>query len=556
MNKYFHFNERTLKWLFIAAAVVLGAIQAWTGRYAMNPDGISYLDVGDAFLRGDWRSGINAHWSPFYALLLSTPLFLFSISPYGEFAFVHLVNFFIYLAALAAFDFLLRALIDSREENFRTPLLIFGYALFLVSSLRFITLSLVTPDMLVAAFIFLIAGLLVRIRGGAHNWSIFFLLGTALGFGYLAKAPLFLIAFVFLGVGIFAVGDIRKVIPRISFAFAVFMLITSSFIVPLSLLKNRFTFGDSGKINYAWQINNIPYIYWQGEGSDNGVPLHPMRKVFDHPPVYEFATPIGGTYPPWYDPSYWSEGSIIHFNMRGHLEALLRSGRLLYEELSTAQFGSIAVGLLALILVSGQWRRPKTFFDDWLLLVPALAGLGMYALVLVRMRYVAPFFVLMGLSIFSRIRLPASRDAEHVGMSITCAMVFMIMILLAVSALAQIMRETTDEQGKIARTLQEAGIQSGDRVAVIGGSFNGWSAFWARLLKVKIVAEIPSTNEARLFWENENTYARVQDIFSKTGARVMVAELLPDNAHTKDWQRVGQAGYYLFSTSTVTNMPR
>jgi hypothetical protein len=26
--------------------VVLGAFHAWLGRYAMDPDGISYLDVG------------------------------------------------------------------------------------------------------------------------------------------------------------------------------------------------------------------------------------------------------------------------------------------------------------------------------------------------------------------------------------------------------------------------------------------------------------------------------------------------------------------------------
>jgi hypothetical protein len=31
----------------------------------MNPaDGISYLDIGDAYWRGDWHMAINAFWSP------------------------------------------------------------------------------------------------------------------------------------------------------------------------------------------------------------------------------------------------------------------------------------------------------------------------------------------------------------------------------------------------------------------------------------------------------------------------------------------------------------
>jgi hypothetical protein len=32
----------------------------------MNPDGISYLDVGDSFYRHDWANAINAWWSQLY----------------------------------------------------------------------------------------------------------------------------------------------------------------------------------------------------------------------------------------------------------------------------------------------------------------------------------------------------------------------------------------------------------------------------------------------------------------------------------------------------------
>ena len=38
-----------------AVILVLGLLQAWAGRHSMQSDGISYLDMGDAIVRGDWR---------------------------------------------------------------------------------------------------------------------------------------------------------------------------------------------------------------------------------------------------------------------------------------------------------------------------------------------------------------------------------------------------------------------------------------------------------------------------------------------------------------------
>ena len=42
----------------------MGLIQAWVSRFAMNPDGISYLDIGDGFWRGNLQMLLNGYWSP------------------------------------------------------------------------------------------------------------------------------------------------------------------------------------------------------------------------------------------------------------------------------------------------------------------------------------------------------------------------------------------------------------------------------------------------------------------------------------------------------------
>ena len=106
---------RLLKACCWLIAIVLGGMQAWVGRHTMGPDGVSYLDIGEAYWRGDFQMAINAYWSPFYSWLLGFALTVLKPSPYWEFAVVHLVNFIIYLGALLCFEFLLRQLMRYRK---------------------------------------------------------------------------------------------------------------------------------------------------------------------------------------------------------------------------------------------------------------------------------------------------------------------------------------------------------------------------------------------------------------------------------------------------------
>ena len=47
--------------------------------------------------------------------------------------------------------------------------------------------------------------------------------------------------------------------------------------------------------------------------------VHPSRKILDTPPIYEFATPVKGTLPIWYDPSYWTEGAVPRVSLKREL---------------------------------------------------------------------------------------------------------------------------------------------------------------------------------------------------------------------------------------------
>src|ERR1035441_3965072 len=80
--------------------ILAGVIEAVFSRRVVWADGISYLDMGDAILRGDWGMAINAYWSPLYPCLQGLALRVFKPSAYSEFAVLYFVNFLTYLFAL------------------------------------------------------------------------------------------------------------------------------------------------------------------------------------------------------------------------------------------------------------------------------------------------------------------------------------------------------------------------------------------------------------------------------------------------------------------------
>jgi len=70
---------------WMAIPLILGLAQAWRSRFFINYDGVSYLDMGDAFLRGDWHTAINGYFNPLYAWLQAFSRFVLRPSMYWEY---------------------------------------------------------------------------------------------------------------------------------------------------------------------------------------------------------------------------------------------------------------------------------------------------------------------------------------------------------------------------------------------------------------------------------------------------------------------------------------
>jgi 4-amino-4-deoxy-L-arabinose transferase-like glycosyltransferase len=542
---------------FLCIAVVFGFIQAWDSRNVMNTDGIAYLDMADAYSRGGWIGLVNPHWSPLYPWILSLALFLVKPSPYWEFAIVHLVNFLIYLFTLLAFDYLLRELIANQKKNEEPnppaafpawALMATAYLVFLWSSLSLITLWKKSPDMLMASFVYVATAIVLRIRRGNANWRMFVCLGTVLGLGYLAKAPMFPLAFVFLGTVLFVPGNLRKTVPLALAALSVFVIVSGPFIFALSSMQGRFTFGDSAKLNYLWNINKVgPEWYVQDLGTARGKFQHPPLRIFDFPPVYDFTGPVGGSQPSWYDPSYWMEGAVPHFDAQRQLAALRRSAEVYSRILFIEQAGFLAV-FLTLFLVGGPKESLRGIAQQWSMLVPVLAALAMYFPVLVERRYVAVFLAILWVALFFGLRLPATKEFRKLAWVATFTLLITVGTPLALSAAHDLLeiRHRPHPHWEVAQGLRQMGIRPGDVVGRVGGTL---PADWARLLRVRVIAEIPR-DKAEDFWSSGPVVqAGVIESFSKTGATAIVAQQIPPYevfVPTPGWERIGNGNFYVF----------
>jgi len=554
------FPRFPLERILIFASLVLGLLHAWLGRYAMNVDGMSYLDVGDSFFRRDWANAVNAWWSPLYPWTLGIVLGLTKPSPRWEFPLVHLVNFGVFVAALFAFRFLLHTLLrfGGEETSGATPnhgqplpewaLMLLAYPIFWWIALEGETLYIVTPDLAVIACVCLATAMLLHLRQDSGIWK-FAVFGLILGIGYWTKAVLFPLGFVALATAYLwrrsSPGWGRGMVV----AALVFLCASAPLIFLLSHQKGRFTFGDSGKGTYAMSVSpRTSTRNWQGEIPNRGTPTHPTRQLLRHPPLFEFDGPVVGTYPPWTDPSYWNEGLQWHFKLKAQMEVLASTvpseARLLLRTRPELVAAVIVLALLSRSLWLAGLR------ELWPLLAMSAAGMGIYLPILEVDRYLGGPVLVLFLTLIAAVRLRP--DVQKSGGYVAVA-VFIVMALGTADYTVRVAMNHMAIPGTgpdsrwqdvvAAEQLRRMGAQPGDKVAVIT---DGNGAFWARLAKLRVVAEImDGNNGTKEFWEApEEVHQQVYDIFAHTHAKLVVTECPPGLPITPNgWQKIPETPY-------------
>ena len=554
-------NLRILRAAFWAIAILAGFLQAWAARFAVTTDGTCYLDIASAYLRGDWHNAFNSYWSPFFSWLLALALGVLHPGPYWESTLLHFVNFAGFLFALVCFEFFFRSLLRHSKEFASSmdaePALpefgwwLLGYGLFLSTTLSLLPATYTTPDIWVSAFTYIVAGLILRIHISGGGWRLFALLGFTLALAYLTKTFYFPMSFVFLFAAWMAAGNLRGTARQAALGLILFLAVAGPWIFVLSRSRQRFTFGDVGKLAFAITVDQIPQFFWQGE-KGSGVPTHPVRQLLAHPHIFEFASPIGGTYPPAFDGAYWLDGVRVRLNVHGQL-AVLRQSFGTFFQIWQMQL-EYAVLLLALFFAaasrSAWW---KLFRQQAYLWLPPLVACSSYAIVLMEFRYVAPFVLLLWLAAicsFLRMRPEGSRRFLFALILAAVCVTGLKAAKFAVSDLLAMRSSRENVDWQVAQALRAAGLQPGDSVA---GLSRVAESHWARLAGVKIVAEIPLGDED-VFWESgPEAKQKVFRILAGTGAKMVVTRYAPPSAVNEGWIPLGNSSFYAHPLAAVAS---
>jgi hypothetical protein len=303
-----------------------------------------------------------------------------------------------------------------------------------------------------------------------------------------------------------------------------------------------------------------------------GVPKHPTRKIHDAPPAYEFDGPVKGSYPHWYDPSYWNEGIKVEFNLTIPLKRVFKH-LYQYYELLIGFPGAIMLGLFLLLYMGCERRSSITrIVAAWPILCPAVVGMMLFLPLHMENRFIAPWFTIGLLVLFVGVRISDTRLVYGI---ITCFLLTFALVMGPLAArdatlavrgafvdplstgngfLALRSRTQRNVYWEVANGLRSMGLVAGDKVASTSYA-NRNNAAWARLARAQIIAEVydapldgspGEVNDA--FWVADRaTKENILSTFRAAGAKVVVADSIPHWVRKPiGWRRIAKTEYFAY----------
>jgi hypothetical protein len=528
---------------FWIVAVLSGGAQTWYTRHRILTDSISYLEIAQQYASGDWHAALNAYWSPLYSWVIAGYLTIFRPVPYWQVSTLHVVNFIAFLASCWIFEKFFRELTKD------TAVLVIGYVTILHAGLLMVGIGFGSPDMIALFLTGLAAWLTLKIAQSESPGIYFAGLGLTLGFGYLDRTAFAPLSAVYVLATAFLLT--KRPVRMAIVCTACLAVVAAPFVIAVSMKRGALTLGESGKLNYGWEVVGARRsTHWQGEPGDLGKPVHPTRIVLTSPvPVYEFAEPVAGSYPPWYDASYWYQGIAPHFKLMEQVKVLGLNVRTMLIYLGTTP--AFLICILAII-----WSR-KLPRVNWALILPVIAGIAMYCIVFIDKRYIAGFFAVLWITVLSGVSIPQWKYTESAARGLALLFVAALLVWLRPAFAMSVRDAVSGHEGEanvswmMAQRFGELGVKPGERVAYIGSTI---SADWVRLAQAKVVAEVPirwdrgtrlmntvEPNEEstiRFFQLDETERAKVYQAFQSAGAQIAVTTRIPAGGNASDWTRV------------------
>ncbi len=570
-------DGRRLRFVLAAIVALLAVYPAWMSRFDLINDTVSYLDMGDLFFSGQFGFIVNGTWGPLYALLLGSWLHILRPQPQWEYPAIHALLFLVFVFTIACFDAFLAALLQFRERNSADHerddgsgpgLTIIGYVIFAWCALVLVGIQETNPDMLVAALFFLACACTLRVYTQQAGWRTALVLGLAVAGAFLTKPASLPASAALICIAALPGRDLRARAQIGLTAACVAGILSLPYVAALSLQEGHLTFSESGTYNYAVHVDGVPDRNWQGDTATTGQAAHPTRQLLSSPGVFEFATPLPGTYPYWFDPSYWYAGVKAPVVWAQQKAALLNNAHAFYFLAFAINCAALAVFVL---LQSFGIRRPRALRQVaayWIIAVPAVITLIPYLLIHWEPRYLAGGICVLFITAIASARLPALPQTRQIYTAAACMIAVLFFIPGGPSSEAskldfwQAVRlhwpQSQNVYWDTAAALHEAGYPEGTKVATI--EFGDMShMIWARLARVQIIAEIDYRPDAQhdhyprertdsvstFFWDDPaDQRDQALDALKSAGASVLVTAETPHGPDAAHWHQLADSGYY------------
>jgi hypothetical protein len=438
-----------------------------------------------------------------------------------------------------------------------------GYLLFVYGSLYLVEIWAVTPDMLFAAFVLLAGGLFLKIGSQSARLRTYAIFGIVLGVGYYAKAAMFPTAILLLLATVLMTRRVPGGLKGSVVAALVFAAIAGPLVVAISAETGAVSVGAGGRHVYIREVNHVPPNRQSSESVPVGIPDNPVNRISVHPPVYEFSTPVGGTYPLHYDPTHWYLGLAPVVESSTQLKILAASGRY-FADLFLKRQGLLLGAVLILLLSSAGIAQAdmQRSGKKYLLVVVGIL-LASFAFVYVEDRYIGAFVMLFWGCLFGNIAMAESTSSKRLlrVSGVTLVAILMVMVVsFNLDGLSKVLgvdgnpwkpESAPDEQVartlppiEFAKSIESMGISSGDAIGYFG--YPSRNLYFARLLGVRVVAEIPQ-EDIDDFWRTPVDRQReVFALLARTGITAVIAEEVPTNSATVDWQRIADSRHHIF----------
>ncbi len=490
-------------------------LQLWSKRYFEHyNDGVSYLDMASYYMQGNWSDGFNSFWNPLYPAFIALVFKVLQPNAFHEFLALKLVNFLIFLTLIGSFEFFLHSFLRFYDEQIgdrnnlclpsKNTWALIAYGIFAYAFLCLNNIGTDTPDMMSAACMLVALASVLEIFCGASTTKNYLCFGFFSGIAYLAKAaalPGVLICLAFLWWRNDKAKDSKTLLYE---AIAVIVLITAPYIVGLSIKVGEPTISTAAKLNYIWFVDQRAWsVHGPISETQRKLVLNPMRQIYENPSVFEFAQPVKGTYPPWYDPYYWYAG----YKTQLHIDYLLIT--LLCNLVYFGIF-FFCSALLILIAIAICYRRliisRDSLLSNAILLMVSLIGFLQYAFLINLLavfpgfinRYFSLSIVIFVLAIVASLRIVNTKQGRFsfkLGLAMMALFLSATLTRYFVADWKEAFQDRYFEHYAIAVELKKLGLNEGDYVAQIGEEEP--LVDWARLARLRIVVDIPDSKQ---FW--------------------------------------------------------